>query len=183
MERIKGGLPSLLAKLNDLEGIEWEPSKVVAEAGDIVRAVVNDHPQRPEHFPQGTKAEMERDEARANAHILAHCYRTDNRPPANIVKESLAYPVMSASVSRSRGLEVPQAPVTVMHAVRDFMARNGYDALYRSDDGEECGCSLATGLEPCSCMASDCQLGHWVQADNDGHGGAHPGQKPTGGQP
>lgn len=30
---------------------------------------------------------------RADARILAHAYKTDNRPPAAVVKRSLAYPV------------------------------------------------------------------------------------------
>jgi len=35
----------------------------------------------------------ERDQARANARILAHAYRHDSRPPEHVVEESLAYPV------------------------------------------------------------------------------------------
>ncbi|MDD5542821.1 MAG: hypothetical protein PHX83_06570 [Acidobacteriia bacterium] len=125
-ERVKGGLPALLTKLNDLEGVEWEPALVVAEAGDIVRAVVNDRPQKPEYFAQAT----------------------------------------------------PRGKPTVIDAVRDYMARNGYDALYRSDDGEGCGCCVAKGLAPCACdMPGDCLLGHWVESDNDGDGGARPGPR------
>ena len=36
---------------------------------------------------------LERDEARYNARVLAHAYKTDNRPPANTVLASLTYPV------------------------------------------------------------------------------------------
>lgn len=36
--------------------------------------------------------QVERDNARANASILAHAYETDNRPPGAVVQESLAYP-------------------------------------------------------------------------------------------
>lgn len=36
----------------------------------------------------------ERDEARANARVLAHAYRSDNRPPHHVVFASLAYPLM-----------------------------------------------------------------------------------------
>jgi hypothetical protein len=35
----------------------------------------------------------ERDEARATARVLAHAYTTDNRPPGDLVKQALAYPV------------------------------------------------------------------------------------------
>lgn len=35
----------------------------------------------------------ERDNARAIARVLAHAYRTDNRPPSHMVTEALAYPV------------------------------------------------------------------------------------------
>jgi len=127
------------------------------------------------------RMETERDEARGNARILAHCYQTDNRPPAQVVKESLAYPVMSASVLHSRGLpQASERPATVLDAVRDYMSRNGYDALRRSDDGEGCGCCLSKGLAPCACeMPSDCEMGHWVEEDNDGDGGARPGPKPA----
>lgn len=34
----------------------------------------------------------ERDEARADARVLAHAYSTDNRPPADVVARALAYP-------------------------------------------------------------------------------------------
>lgn len=37
---------------------------------------------------------LERDDARANARILAHSWTTDSRPPARAVDAALAYPVM-----------------------------------------------------------------------------------------
>lgn len=40
---------------------------------------------------RATKAEEERDAARANARILAHAYTHDTRPPASVVAESIAY--------------------------------------------------------------------------------------------
>jgi hypothetical protein len=60
VERIKGGLDALLSKLNGMEGVEWEPGLVVAEAGDIVRFVVNDRPQKPEYHARltATRAEI-----------------------------------------------------------------------------------------------------------------------------
>lgn len=38
---------------------------------------------------------VERDNARANARILAHSYTHDSRPPRRVVDEALAYPVRS----------------------------------------------------------------------------------------
>jgi len=38
---------------------------------------------------------LERDQARANARILAHAYQHDSRPPFSVVAESLAYPATS----------------------------------------------------------------------------------------
>jgi len=37
--------------------------------------------------------QRERDEARANARILAHSYKHDSDPPQRVVEESLAYPI------------------------------------------------------------------------------------------
>jgi hypothetical protein len=45
---------------------------------------------------------MERDEARANARILAHSYTRDCRPLARAVTESLAYPVMPEVTLRGK---------------------------------------------------------------------------------
>lgn len=42
----------------------------------------------------------ERDEARANARILAHSYTHDSRPPAAVVDASLAYPVDATAPKR-----------------------------------------------------------------------------------
>lgn len=44
----------------------------------------------------------ERDNARANARILAHSYTHDSRPPRRVVDESLAYPVDPARNDRER---------------------------------------------------------------------------------
>ena len=44
----------------------------------------------------------ERDEARANARILAHSYTHDCRPLARAVKDSLAYPVMPEVTLRGK---------------------------------------------------------------------------------
>jgi hypothetical protein len=35
----------------------------------------------------------DRDQARADARVLAHAYEQDSRPPADVVKRALAYPV------------------------------------------------------------------------------------------
>ena len=37
--------------------------------------------------------EAERDEARSYARLLAHAYEHDVRPPSNVVKKSLLYPL------------------------------------------------------------------------------------------
>jgi len=39
--------------------------------------------------------ERERDQARAEARILAHAYQHDSRPPAAVVARALAYPVVA----------------------------------------------------------------------------------------
>lgn len=41
-------------------------------------------------------AEVERDEARAAARVLAHAYENDNRPPVFLVERALGYPVVPA---------------------------------------------------------------------------------------
>jgi len=41
------------------------------------------------------KLKRERDEARANARILAHSYKHDSDPPQRVVEESLAYPIVA----------------------------------------------------------------------------------------
>lgn len=46
---------------------------------------------------------LERDNARANARILAHSYEHDSRPPARVVAESLAYPVWPEQKEHSDG--------------------------------------------------------------------------------
>ena len=40
-----------------------------------------------------TLTERERDQARADARILAHAYQHDSRPPADVVARARAYPV------------------------------------------------------------------------------------------
>lgn len=41
---------------------------------------------------------VERDSARAVARLLAHAYRTDNRPPPHMVAEALSYPIVPATL-------------------------------------------------------------------------------------
>lgn len=38
--------------------------------------------------------------AQCNARILAHAWKTDNRPPANVVEDSLAYPITTKEAAR-----------------------------------------------------------------------------------
>jgi hypothetical protein len=45
-----------------------------------------------EHSKLMAQIRRERDEARACARVLAHAYTTDNRPPARVVEQALAYP-------------------------------------------------------------------------------------------
>jgi hypothetical protein len=59
--------------------------------GSFVFTVQRAEKLTPHQFRQ--KAESERDSARAIARVLAHAYESDNRPPQNMVRESLAFPV------------------------------------------------------------------------------------------
>jgi hypothetical protein len=45
---------------------------------------------------------VERDSARALARVLAHCYRTDNRPPPHMVREALDFPVIPAAPAKEK---------------------------------------------------------------------------------
>ena len=47
-----------------------------------------------------TLTERERDQARAEARVLAHAYQHDSRPPADVVARALAYPVVVAGSAR-----------------------------------------------------------------------------------
>lgn len=51
------------------------------------------------------RVEQERDEARANARILAHSYTHDSRPPQRAVDDALAYPVIPEKHRRKSAWE------------------------------------------------------------------------------
>ena len=57
----------------------------------------------------------ERDEARANAKILAHAYEHDSRPPTDVVEAALAYPVFPDEEERKE----PEKPVTREAVLRE----------------------------------------------------------------
>jgi hypothetical protein len=56
----------------------------------IVESVVEEEAQQ---WRRASTLAFERDTSRADARILAHAYEHDSRPPADVVKRALAYPV------------------------------------------------------------------------------------------
>ncbi len=91
IERVKGGLPALLSRLNDSEGVEWEPGLALAEVGDIVRFRHNGQPGKPEYIADNPRRIAELEAALATARETAvrefaewsrRCYAIESLPDA-----------------------------------------------------------------------------------------------------
>ena len=75
-----------------------EPARVVAD----LELIVECRNALPALLDRVEALEVERDNARADARVLAHAYVYDTRPPADIVKRALAYPVDSRTSKGGR---------------------------------------------------------------------------------
>lgn len=86
---------------------------------------------------------LERDEARANARILAHSYTHDGRPSQRAVAASLAYPVLVSPDPQNKNSYTHL--VVIMHeqepSVTGFY--NLRDAIKYADDADDAGAQWA----------------------------------------
>jgi hypothetical protein len=75
------------AVLSRAVGYEDEPTESIEAAARLLTLYCDAEHER------ARAAEQERDEARAIARCLAHAFEHDSRPPADMVRTALTYPV------------------------------------------------------------------------------------------
>lgn len=78
----------LLARAVATRGIAQEYREALAALLPLARR------NAPPQTESNAELARDRDEARACARVLAHAYTTDNGPPAQLVEQALAYPVI-----------------------------------------------------------------------------------------
>ena len=89
-DRPRAGVASIQAAIDIME-------ELVNETGKLRFAMdANLAAWREAHRQADKLAEVksQRDEARAIARVLAHAYERDSRPPGEVVRDALAFPVM-----------------------------------------------------------------------------------------
>lgn len=78
-------------------------SIVVLSLAELRRRLV-ERDDDPESWVYVERLIHQRDEARYNARVLSHCYRTDSTPPQDVIARCDEYPVWGAGTAKGEPL-------------------------------------------------------------------------------